>query len=144
MFNPSRDEVRRFFCEVWRKTENALPLVGAELAAADAVRRHPEYHALLADPEGAQRGEWGPEGGVMNPFLHLSLHLAVAEQLALDQPSGIRAAFSRLAARMERHEAEHRLIETLAETLWAAQRQGSMLDTAAYLDAIRRLGSVKK
>lgn len=138
MFNPSREQVRRFFCDAWRKHQERLPLVGAEVAAADLAARHPEYHALLADPEGALDKEWTPEGGQMNPFLHLSLHLAIHEQLSIDQPPGIRAAFERLVGRMDRHAAEHILLETLAETVWHAQRSGGQLDAAAYVDAVRR------
>ena len=64
MFTPSRDEVRRFFCNAWQKHAARLPLAGAEIAAADIAARHPEYHDLLADPEALQR-EWTPEAGAM-------------------------------------------------------------------------------
>lgn len=142
MFNPSREQVRRFFCDAWRKHCERLPLAGAEVAAADLAARHPEYQALLADAEGALDKEWTPEGGQMNPFLHLSLHLAIHEQLSIDQPPGIRAAFEHLAARMDRHAAEHVLLETLAETVWHAQRNGGQLDAVAYVEAVRRKGSL--
>jgi hypothetical protein len=138
MFNPSREQVRRFFCDAWRKHQERLPLVGAEVAAADLAARHPEYHALLGDADGALDKEWTPEGGQMNPFLHLSLHLAIHEQLSIDQPPGIRAAFERLVSRMDRHDAEHILLESLAETVWQAQRSGGPLDAVAYVEAVRR------
>ena len=138
MFNPSREQVRRFFCDAWRKHQERLPLVGAEVAAADLAALHPEYHALLGDTDGALDKEWTPEGGQMNPFLHLSLHLAIHEQLSIDQPPGIRAAFERLVGRMDRHDAEHILLESLAETVWQAQRSGGQLDAAAYVEAVRR------
>jgi hypothetical protein len=74
----------------------------------------------------------------MNPFLHLSLHLAIAEQLAIDQPVGIRAEYERLvAARGDEHEALHAILECLGETLWQAQRLGGAPDEAAYLDCVR-------
>ena len=141
MFNPSRDQVRQFFCEAWRKHRERLPLVGAELAAADLAARHPEYQPLLDDPDGALTGEWTPEGGQMNPFLHLSLHLAIHEQVSIDQPPGIRAAFDALRARMEVHAAEHVLLECLGETIWRAQREGGQMDAADYVDRIRRAAS---
>ena len=81
MFNPTREQVRRFFCDAWKKHLDRLPLVGAEVTAADIAQRHPEYHALLADADAAVNKDWVPEGGEMNPFLHLSLHLAIAEQI---------------------------------------------------------------
>jgi hypothetical protein len=141
MFNPSRDQVRQFFCTAWRKHRERLPLVGAEVAAADLAARHPEYHPLLDDAEDALTQEWTPEGGQMNPFLHLSLHLAIHEQLSIDQPPGIRAAFETLRAKMELHAAEHVLLECLGETIWRAQREGQPMDAMAYVEQIRRAAS---
>ena len=127
MFSPSRDQVRQFFCAAWKKYQERLPLVGAEVTAADSA--------------GALEKEWTPEGGQMNPFLHLSLHLAIHEQVSIDQPPGIRAAFNRLRAKMEAHAAEHVLLECLGETIWRAQRTGGPMDAAAYLDQINRSAS---
>jgi len=138
MFNPTREQVRAFFCETWRKQNERLPLSGAEITAADVIARHPEYHALLAAPEAALDQEWTPETGQMNPFLHLSLHLAIFEQLSIDQPPGIRQAFHALRARLDEHDAEHVILECLGETIWRAQRQGGALDGAAYINAVRR------
>lgn len=140
MFNPSRDQVRNFFCDAWRKHVERLPLVGAEVTAADIATRHPEYHALLLDPEALSR-EWTPESGQMNPFLHLSLHLAIHEQVSIDQPPGIRAAFEQLRVRLDPHAAEHVLLECLGEIIWRAQREGKPMDAPAYVDAIRRKAS---
>lgn len=138
MFNPSREQVRRFFCEAWRKHRNREILDGAEATAADLIAEHPEYHALLEDAEGALAKEFTPEGGQMNPFLHLSLHLAVADQVSIDQPPGIRAAYHALRARLDVHEAEHAILECLGETLWRAQRDNAPLDAEAYLECVRR------
>lgn len=138
MFNPSREQVRRFFCEAWRKHRNREILDGAEATAADLIAEHPEYHALLEDAEGALAKEFTPEGGQMNPFLHLSLHLAVADQVSIDQPPGIRAVYHALRARLDVHEAEHAILECLGETLWRAQRDNAPLDAEAYLECVRR------
>ena len=92
MFTPSRDEARRFIVDAWRKSRAGEPLSDAR---AHGRRRssamHPEYHALVDEGERHLERDYTPEGGAVNPFLHLSLHLAVAEQLAIDQPPGIRA-----------------------------------------------------
>jgi len=138
MFNPSRDQVRNFFCESWRKYRERLILEGAEATAADLIEHHPEYHALLENPEKALAEEFTPESGQMNPFLHLSLHLAIADQISIDQPPGIRAAYHALRARLEVHEAEHVILECLGETIWNAQRQGGELDANDYLERVRR------
>ena len=78
------------------------------------------------------------EIGDVNPFLHLSLHLAVAEQLAIDQPPGIRAEFDRIrTATGDEHAALHAVLECLGEVLWTAQRHGTPPDAALYLDCLR-------
>jgi len=138
MFNPSREQVRRFFCESWRKHRERQVLEGAETTAADLIEQHPEYHALLENPEAAVEQEFTPEGGQMNPFLHLSLHLAIADQISIDQPPGIRAAYHALRKRLDVHEAEHVILECLGETLWRAQRDGSAIDANQYLECVQR------
>lgn len=138
MFSPSRDQVRQFFCEALRKYTERLPLAGAEIAAADIVARHPEYHALLTNSEAALEKEWTPENGQMNPFLHLSLHLAIHEQVSIDQPPGIRAAYEAIAARLAPHDAEHVLLEALGEIIWRSQREGTQMDAMAYVETIKR------
>lgn len=142
MFNPSREQVRRFFCDAWKKHLDRLPLVGAEVTAADIAQRHPEYHALLADADAAVNKDWVPEGGEMNPFLHLSLHLAIEEQLSINQPPGLREAFEQCQARhCDRHAALHDVLEALGETIWRAQRDKAPLDALAYVEAVRRKAS---
>jgi hypothetical protein len=139
MFNPSRDQARRFLIDAWQKRTDGLPATPLETLAADIIALHPEYHALLDGSEEALARDWTPEDGAANPFLHLSLHLAIEEQLSIDQPPGIRTAFeSRLRRHGERHAALHDILECLGETLWRAQRDRQPLDAAAYLDCIRR------
>jgi len=138
MFTPSRDQARRFLVDAWQKRVGQLPATPLETLAADIVALHPEYHTLMN--EEALTRDWTPEDGEQNPFLHLSLHLAIEEQLSIDQPPGIRTAFeSRLRRHGERHAALHDLLECLGETLWRAQRDRAPLDAQAYLDCLRRL-----
>ncbi|MBL8491057.1 MAG: DUF1841 family protein, partial [Rhodocyclaceae bacterium] len=96
MFNPTRDQARRFFVDAWNKKLRQLPATPLETVAADLVAMHPEYHGLFAAGEEALAREWTPEDGQTNPVLHLSLHLAIEEQLSIDQPPGIRTGFERL------------------------------------------------
>ncbi|MEJ0003396.1 MAG: DUF1841 family protein [Pararobbsia sp.] len=141
MFNPSRDEVRQFFADTWRKQRAGQILTPLESLAADWIVAHPEYHEVLAAPaSGAQ--DYAPEQGQTNPFLHLSMHLAISEQLSIDQPPGIRAAHERLAARLgSAHDAQHAIMECLGETLWEAQRNQTPPDHDAYLARIERRAS---
>lgn len=137
MFNPSRDQARQFLVDAWHKRRMTVPATPLETLAADLVALHPEYHALLEADDALNR-EWTPEQGETNPFLHLSLHLAVAEQLSIDQPPGIRVLFEQLLIRRERHDALHVVLEALGETIWQAQRDRQPLDAEAYLERIRQ------
>jgi hypothetical protein len=134
MFNPSRDQVRQFFFDVWAKYRAGQPLAGAEQPALDAVLAHPEYHAILDQPERYLDRDYLPEAGETNPFLHLSMHLAVAEQLSVDQPPGLRARYQRLLERRgDAMQAQHAVMECLAEMIWQVQRYQTAFDSAAYL-----------
>ena len=138
MFNPSRDQARDFFFEVWRKEREHLPRTPLEDQAWSIVARHPEYHRILEDSARFRDHDWTPEQGETNPFLHLSLHLAIREQIGIDQPPGLRALWQGLVqGGMAEHDVEHRLIDALAETLWDSQRSGLPLDAAAYLRRAR-------
>ncbi|HXZ53262.1 MAG TPA: DUF1841 family protein [Burkholderiales bacterium] len=139
MFNPTREQVRDFFFETWRKYRAGEPLAGMEALALQVLLVHPEYHALLSEPERQREQEYFPELGQVNPFLHMSLHLALEEQLSIDQPAGVAARFAALLGRHgERHAAVHEAIECLAEMVWRAQRDGAAPDGAAYLECLER------
>ena len=139
MYDPSRDEARRFLIDAWAKHRAGAPLSALERMAAGIVALHPEHHAILEAPERHLDRDFAPESGDVNPFLHLSLHLAVAEQLAVDRPAGVRAQFERIrAARGDEHAALHAVLECLGEVLWAAQRHGVPPDAALYVACLER------
>jgi hypothetical protein len=139
MFAPTREEARRFLGDAWKKFRAGQPLSALEQRVVEIVSLHPEYHDLVEHAERHLDREWSPEGGTMNPFLHLSLHLGVAEQLAIDQPQGLRAEYERLCTLYgDEHAALHAVLECLGEVLWQAQRTQSPPDGALYLDCLRR------
>ena len=139
VYQPSQHDVRRFFCEVWRKHTAGLPLDAMESQAAPWVADHPEYAAELRDVEAALAATYTVEDGRVNPFLHLSMHLSIAEQVSIDQPGGIRQAVDLLVRRLgSLHEAHHQVMECLGEMVWASQRSGLPPDGVAYLEAVRR------
>jgi hypothetical protein len=139
MFTPSRDQARQFFFDAWRKYRDRAPLEGLETVAVEVMLLHPEYHHALDDPDRFLDRDYTPEEGQANPFLHMSLHVAIEEQLAIDQPRGLRAEFERiLASRGDRHDALHAVLECLGETVWRAQRDHTAPDGEAYLECLRR------
>ena len=138
MFNPSRVDVRRFFCEAFRKQRAGEILSPMDAIAADWIAQHPEYEDVLSDADAAVARDYSVEGGQANPFLHLSMHLSIAEQVAADQPPGIRAACNALTARLGPHDAHHQIMECLGEMIWKSQREGVQPDTAAYVECVRK------
>lgn len=140
MFNPSSDDVRRFFCEAFRKSRANEILSPIEAMAADWIRHHPEYADVLGDVDTALARDYAVAGGATNPFLHLSMHLSIDEQISIDQPRGIRDAATALTLKLDSaHEAHHRIMECLGEMLWNAQRLGLPPDGDAYVESVKRL-----
>jgi hypothetical protein len=139
MFDPSQNDVRAFFVTARRKRRERLPLTPLETIAADWIDAHPEYDGDLADADAAQAATYPAEGGRENPFLHLSMHLSISEQVAIDQPAGIRQAFDSLVARLgSPHAAQHEVMECLGAMLWESQRGGVPPDGAGYVECVRR------
>ena len=136
MFDPSREQVRDTFFGAWRKYRAGEPIAGIESLALGVILLHPEYHGVLSLPGKFRERDYTDE---TNPFLHMSLHVALEEQLSIDQPPGIAARVRALVARHgDRHEALHQAIECLAETMWRAQRDNAPPDAAAYLLCLER------
>ena len=126
-----REAMREAWTVAWRRHLERAPLEPLQAQMADLIAMHPEYHAHMATTETAAGG---------GAFLHLALHLALREQLATNRPRGIAEIHHRLAATHgETHAAEHRMIEVLAQTLWAAHQSARMPDERQFLEGLRRL-----
>lgn len=139
MFNPSREQARQFFFDTWRKYRQREMLSAMEDLALDVILLHPEYHRMLDDAERYQDKDYLPEMGDTNPFLHMGMHIAIKEQLSIDQPVGIRLRFERLHKQTgDEHAATHQVMECLAEMIWQAQRTRSALDATVYFECLDR------
>lgn len=138
MFNPSRDQARQLFFDTWQKYRQKKPLFGIEAIALEVILQHPEYHSMLQDIDRYIDKDFPPELGETNPFLHMSMHVAIREQLAIDQPVGILQHFKQLKMKLrgDEHEAIHQTMECLAEMLWLSQRNQTPPDAAIYLDCM--------
>ena len=139
--NAGRVDLRRVWLLAWQKARERLPLTPLEAMLADVLRLHPEYLAMLEDPDAIAR-DWTPEGGESNPFLHMGLHVALREGVAADRPPGLRKLYDQLRGSQDLHAADHRLMECLAETLWEAERAGLPPDESAFLARARRVAGV--
>jgi len=138
MFTNDRDQLRKFWVDMWQRSQRGEPLDPLAQQVVEVIREHPEYHALLT--EKAMQREFLPESGEVNPFLHMGMHLALREQTSTDRPQGIRHIFNQLSLKVgSPHEAEHRMMDCLGEALWQAQRHQTPPDESAYLECLKAL-----
>lgn len=138
IFGQDRQELRQMYVDAWHKSVNSEVLSPLEAQIASVVQQHPEYQAVLE--QNPMETEFVPEGGETNPFLHMGLHLAIREQVATNRPAGIATIHRTLSEKTgDAHNAEHRMIDCLAETLWEAQSANSAPDEGKYLDRLHSL-----
>ncbi len=140
MNGQDRTATRHFFVSVWKKYQSGSALEPLEQMVSAVILQHPEYHGLLGRGSEALTEEFTPERGESNPFLHMGLHIALQEQVAMDRPAGIAGIYRQLCTDYaDVHEAEHRMMECLGEAMWQAQRDSVLPDDQAYMDKLRRI-----
>jgi hypothetical protein len=140
LFGQDRDQLRRMYCEAWSRHQQHLHMDPLQAEIAAVVAQHPEYHALLENPDQAVGKEYLPDLGETNPFLHMGMHLAIREQVGTNRPEGILTLYQQLALGCDDlHHLDHQLMECLAEMIWQAQRDGSMPDEDRYLECMKKL-----
>ena len=137
MYTDNRNAYRQLFFTVWQKHLKKLPLEIVEAQVLDIILTHPEYHALLSDPETFMNQEFALEE---NPFLHMSLHIALREQLQMDRPAGIKDVFQNLVTKFgEMHIAEHQVTTVIAQMMYESQQTGNVPDEQEYLRRLKEL-----
>ncbi len=131
MFNPSRDQAREFWFDAWRKFNAQASLTALEKIAIDIAVRHPEYHPMLERTDANVARDFPVEAGITNPYLHLSMHMAIAEQISINQPVGITDVYKTLCVQKgDEHAAQHEVMDCLGEMIWHAQRHRTPPDPA--------------
>jgi len=138
MYGNDRSSLRKVFFDAWDKHREGRPLSGIEPRLIDVMLQHPEYHAILEDRDRYIDHDWPPEQGETNPFMHLSMHVSLEEQLATGSPAGIDEHFRRiLAITGDRHAALHQMMDCLAEAIWKAQRHETVDIEQTYLECLQ-------
>jgi hypothetical protein len=140
---PNRNTLRahrQIFWDAWQKAQADLPLNAMEVRIARVIKMHPEHHHFFNDMDDFLERDFQVDDG-MNPYLHLSLHLAIEEQLATKQP--LEAAklmeVQMIEKKKDRHDVLHMILEVLAETVYESQREGREIDPLAYAQKIKVL-----
>ena len=138
-YGQSVSDTRKIFFESWGKYIAKKPLEPVEQQIVEVIKDHPEYHQMLEQKANDERAYF-PELGETNPFLHMGLHIAIREQVSTNRPAGITAVYQQLVRQKTSNlEAEHAMMECLAESLWQAQRSNSMPSEAEYLACCQKL-----
>ena len=129
LYSQNRREQRAFLSNAWVKFQNNEGLDPMEFQLVEIIKLHPEYHHLIQTTD----AEYFPEHGQVNPFLHINLHLALREQLSINQPIEVRLAYDSLLEKIkDPHEVEHTLIDCIAEMIFLAQKNHSPFDYENY------------
>ena len=141
MFGQNREQLRQFYLQVWQKRRDNIDLSGLEALVAQVIEAHPEYQALLESDQALHR-DFSIDDGQTNPFLHMGMHITLAEQLASDRPAGIRSLHPRITLKTgHAHQAAHKMMDCLGLILWEAQRAGRAPDEQAFLTCMQKLAA---
>jgi hypothetical protein len=141
--NSNRDSLRQFYITSWQKSKNKLALNPLEQQIVAVIREHPEYHHFLDNTENALQQDFIPEMGESNPFLHMGMHIGLMEQISTNRPTGIREIYQKLSTKLGSHDAEHRMMDCLAEAIWTAQKNQQPPDDTAYFTCLKQLESLR-
>lgn len=139
MFNNDRNELRKVFFDSWKLRTEGVAMDVMQEVVANIVELHPEYHSLLENEDTLDK-DFTPEQGESNPFLHMSMHIALYEQISTNRPAGIQDCYAQTIKKYgSEHDAEHAMMECLGESLWTAQRNQTLPDEIAYLACLKSL-----
>ena len=137
MYTNNRDAYRQAFFIAWDKYKKKLPLEPVESQLIEVILLHPEYHALLERPNAYEQQEFTFEE---NPFIRMSLHLTVREQVRTNRPAGVTAIYQELLKKyINGQEVEYRMMECLAKILLHSQQSGTMPNEEEYLKQLKVL-----
>ena len=132
-----RSQMRSEFHRVFRAfRDDPAALRGEQFLLGRLLHQHGEWLGLFEQPEPRLLDV----PGEVNPYLHISLHVAVEQQLEADDPPATRHTLARLQrAGLDGHEARHRIMTAVAEEMAAATRNGTGFDTARFVRRLEEL-----
>jgi hypothetical protein len=138
LYSNDRQTLRQFYAQSWRDFLDKKPLEPLAQQVVQVIGEHPEYQSMIECNSEVLARDYLPDAGETNPFLHMGLHLAIREQVSLDRPPGIRRCFQTLQRHLsDALEAEHHMMDCLAEALWQSQKYNQLPDEAAYLSCLQ-------
>ena len=140
MFGNDRQQLRKAYADAWQKFQLQQTLSPLEQQIAEVIKEHPEYHDSLQQLQ----TDFLPENGQTNPFLHMGMHLGLREQLNTNRPTGILDCYQALCHKHpSSHEAEHEMMDCLADAILQAQRNGTTPDEGLYLACLKKKSGLR-
>lgn len=140
-YGSDRSSLRKKFFDAYNKFEAKQPLDAIEQIIIRVIQNHPEYAEVFTKQGFYLNKDYHVEMGETNPFLHMSSHIGLNEQLSTNRPKGIGKIYQDLLANsgLSAHQIEHKMIDIMMEVLWQAQRDNTMPDDKVYIKKLKKL-----
>lgn len=140
MFSQNAADFRKFIYACWCKRHEA-ELSDLERQVLTILNAHPEYDTTVFEQwEEALKTSY-PADAHRNPFLHLSLHFGLQDQLSTNRPSGITELYRQTLSRypQDEHRIQHQMIDVLYAIMQdQLQHPETPLDDADYLAILKK------
>lgn len=128
---------KKLFFEIWRKVKAGLSLKGEARLIGKIMLEHKEYHNTWEFADILEEVEYDPNTEV-NPFMHITVHTIIENQLARDEPKGIRKIFKEMMTQeKDRHQVIHRIGAALTEEMWEMMKERRPFDETNYFKSLK-------
>ena len=140
-YSQNREALRQKFFDAYNKFVDNQPLQPVEKIILTTIQSHPEYADIFNRQAYYLTKDYSVELGESNPFLHMSSHIGLHEQLSTNRPKGITKIYQTLiqAGKLSTHDIEHKMIEIMMESIWQGQRDNVAPDEKVYLKKLKKL-----
>ncbi len=127
------------YLDTWERMKKGETLSGAAGMIAEAMRAHPEFDVWWPQGEAAFHPQ-EIDGYIVNPLVHIGLHVAIEKQMDHEEPEELVEAFRALCERgLNPHEAVHRLAGLWGNLYFKSVRRGGPLEEGTYLEELRAI-----
>lgn len=138
MLNQDRTALRQQYFSAWQKYHAKQLLSPLESQLIQVILDHPEYQDYVEQAN--KYADYSFETDDINPFLHMSMHLSLRDQVSADNPVGVKSVFERLLLRQgDALLVEHEMMRILTDHIWMMLKQQKPFNAAEYLEHLHRL-----
>ena len=124
---------------VWENLQEGKTLSGDLAMIAEAMKEHPEFSPFWGMGEAAFQPH-EIDGYVVNPLVHIGLHVTIEKQILIDDPMEVAVAIKNLLAKaMPRHEAVHQVAGIWGNLYFRSVRRGDPFEEWVYVHELMAL-----